>query len=215
MDLNYLFYAIMIFFSAGTVINIAHLVRAGAKAKAAGGSKTYLHISFFFTIIFGVIFAVFAARCFNNMAICNRNVQKTELAVSTGRAEALCRQIEKDTGESITDPEVYLKKYIDTNRQLGLNARFGGVFSVIAAIFAMSLSVSSFYFFSDKGVITSKWKEIQPVTATRREGKVDVFLKTDLANGKSLLTIRDTPKNLSMLGRYIEFESADSTERSS
>ncbi len=68
------------------------------------------------------------------------------------------------------------------------------------------MSLSEIWFFTDDGLIIYRWKEFESVTAVRREGVVDIFYKAKLANDKKLLTVKDTPKNLALFGRYIELE---------
>lgn len=206
MDTTYLFYFLWTFFIALSVVNVMGFVRARAKAKTASGTRLFVHPAFFIIIILGIVMMVTAVIAFRNMALYYQRAQKAERIIDTGRAESFRQYMEDVKDTEITDPEEYLKRYIKLNTQRALDARGGGVGAVLTAVYLLSMSLSEIWFFTDHGLIISRWKEFEPVTAARREGAVDVFYKAKLANDKKLLTVKDTPKNLTLFGKYIELE---------
>lgn len=210
MDLTYLLYFLWIFLIALSVVTIVGFFRARAKAKTASGAKAYVHPVFFIILISGIVMVVAAAMAFGKAARYRQRVQKAERIIDTGRAESFRQYMEDVKDTEITDPEEYLKRYINLNTQRALDAQSGGVNAVFMALYLFSLSLSEIWFFTDEGLIISKWKEFEPITAARREGEIDIFYKAKLANDKKLLTVKSTPINLSLFGRYIELEDEDS-----
>lgn len=210
MDLTYLLYFLWIFLIALSVVTIAGFFRARAKAKTASGAKAYVHPVFFIILISGIVMVVAAAMAFGKAALYRQRAQKAERIINTGRAESFRQYMEDVKDTEITDPEEYLKRYIKLNTQRALDAQENGVNSLFAAVYLLTLSLSEIWFFTDEGLIISRWKEFEPITAARREGEIDIFYKAKLANNKKLLTVKSTPINLSLFGRYIELEDEDS-----
>lgn len=206
MDTTYIFYFLWIFFIASAVITVAGFVRARAKAKAASGARLFIRTSFFIIIFLGIVMAVTTVIAFGKETLYRQRAQKAERIINTGRTELFQQYMENDKGKEITDPEKYLKSYIKLNNRRALDARFSGVNALFAAVYLLTLSLSEIWFFTDDGLIIYRWKEFESVTAVRREGVVDIFYKAKLANDKKLLTVKDTPKNLALFGRYIELE---------
>lgn len=210
MDTTYLFYFLWIFFIASAVITVAGFFRARAKAKAASGTRLFIRTSFFIIIFLGIVMTVTTVIAFGKEALYRQKAQKAERIINTGRAELFQQYMENDKGKEITDPEGYLKSYIKLNNQRALDARFGGVNALFATVYLLTLSLSEIWFFTDEGLIIYRWKEFESVTAARREGEIDIFYKAKLVNDKKLLTVKNTPKNLALFGRYIEYDNEDS-----
>lgn len=49
----------------------------------------------------------------------------------------------------------------------------------------------------------------EPITATYKNGKINVFVKAYFANTKKEWSFKGTPKNLAIFGRFIEWENPE------
>ncbi len=193
------------------VRSVISFKKAYTKAKAAGIVKILRRWTFYVNIILSAVILVSAVKNFSGAADYSKKAADYELLKdSSGFADYLKDTISEREGIEISDPQQYISNYIKRLNNDANTQRIMGVCEIVLAAACLSFCLDSLWLFTVDGLIGSGVKEIEPVVAERKAGKIHIWikavLKSGMANARCALTVNDTPKNLAVFGRYFEQE---------
>lgn len=77
-------------------------------------------------------------------------------------------------------------------------------YALVIGIFQITLGWSSIVFITEKGMVMGSMQLPEPIIAIYEDGRIGLYVKAQLANGRRITSFKATPKNIAVFGRFIE-----------
>lgn len=201
--------------------NIVRLVRAVKAAKETGLVKAWFNPRWVIFPIAAVAVFVWLGFGISRMTNSIDNLRRYEVYenLDTFR-EYVKTNEEKRTGVEVKDVSAVIEKHktaLKNDISAGITANIG---RVMFALYLITAGFGGIWLVTDEGLIFchKKTPEIVPVTAELHDGGIDVMLSNGLVNEKKLVSLKQTPKNMAIFGRFVGWDNEvvqEETETSS
>ena len=211
--MEFLHYFFIILLLAFTVMNIKNAVRAFVTGKKAGLLKVRIEpVSAFIFAVIGIAAIVTSVNRFSIAKEYRDRATSYEkiLSIADGAVKG------SDDYQKLSSSLESRVKMEETIQKLRDNAKTMSAFAWYMVIFgAVNLTwiFGSISYFTEEGVVSNQFKIPEPVTATYQNGKIDVSIAADLKKNKTVWTFKDTPQNLAVFGRFIEWDETEAAEQ--
>lgn len=197
----------------GAVMSVISFRNAYSKAKSAGIVKIFKRWGICFNIFFAAAMVVASV---THLSDASKELKKAEdyelLKNSAGFADYIKDTVAERDGIEISDPQKYISNYIERLNNSAKVKRAWGILLIFTSVCMLIYILDHLLIFTVDGIIYSRLKEIEPITAERRAGKIYISFKAKLANSSTILTVNATPKNLSVFARYFEDDTEQAIE---
>ena len=204
--MEFLSYFFMILIFAFTVINIKNAVRAFVTGKKAGILKVRIEPAS--AILFAVIGIAAIATSVNRFSAAREYRARAtsyekilSIGDSAGNSPDNYQQLSSSL-DSRAKFEETIKKLRDSADTMSGYAWYMVLFGAVN----LTWIFGAISYFTEEGIVSNQFKIPEPVTAVFRNGKIDVSIAADLKKNKMVWSFKDTPQNLAVFGRFIEWD---------
>lgn len=189
--------------------NVFRLVRALKTAKSAGLVKAWFNPRWATFLIAAVAAFIWCGAGFSQAAKYSKSMREYELLGDTELFQNYIKEREEArTGVEVTDPKALIEKRKETLKAASAQAVTSGIGRVSLGLYLITAAFGGVWLITEEGLVFCHRKipEIHSITAELREESIDVSLRDGLVNEKKLQTFKQTQKNMSVFGRFVEWD---------
>lgn len=204
MDL--MFYVFLALILGMSLINIFRSVRAFVVSRKARIVKVMIGPAVIINSVFCVVFVLIAINRFSAAEGFRNKARTYEQILGIGSSVTGGSDGYQHVSASANEARAKVEQAIKT---LNKNADIMDTlawYSLAISIFDFTAGFGTLWYFTEMGLITSRFKFPEPITAVCKNGRIEIYFKARLANSRKLTSVKATPKNLAVYGRFIEWD---------
>ena len=208
MDIwDILFILFLAFVGYLSVRNIVRFVRKYSKGKKVGIIKVVAGWSVVITEVTGIVLIVVAV---NRLSVAHnyraRAAEYQQTLDEVDRILSGADKVQRLSSSSLQENYAEVERAI---KQLTTAARIAGIsgwYALVFGIHELTWGIASIVLITEEGIVWTNVELPEPFTVVYRDGNIEVDIKANLANKKSVRKFKGTPENMAKFGRFIEWD---------
>lgn len=208
MDIwDILFIITMSFLGVLSVRNVVRFMRKYFKSKKIGIIKVVAGWGVFIMEAVGAGLIIFAVNRFSLAH--NYRAKAEEYRQVLDKVDSILSGADKVQRLSSSSLQENYAEIEEAIEDLTVSARLLNMFGwylLMIGISELASGIASIVLITEEGIVWTNIELPEPFTAVYRNGNIEVDIKANFANKKSVRTFKGTPQNLAKFGRFIEWE---------
>ena len=187
-----------------SLLSIFRSVRAFAVSRKAGILKVFVGPAVIINAVVCAVFVIIAINRFSAAESYRAKARTYEQILGIGDSIMGNTDGYQHVSSSLPEARAKVEEAIRTLNKSADALNTFAWYSLALGLFDFTAGFSTLWYFTEAGLVTSRFKFPEPIIAVLQNGRINVFFRAQLANTRKITSFKVTPKNMAVFGRFIE-----------